>query len=257
MDRTRLHRWRQGHRPAGTLHACPRRKPFQPRPQGQIRSAQSRRKSTKGRHHSHHAKAHRAGKRLASKQSKMGAKTRLIKTDTLVLRSQLLGWRITCTLCGASLAYPGAPGRRSAFGSYHAIALAGERLLHNEAERGVRTWASPAKIAQLLLMRRGTKHSLGEYQPWRYRVLGALIPDLDDAVERQSLQSSAIPILSLHLRPALLAGVAIVGRSGPEMLELLCGQMMGENKARFRSAIEEIISSSTCRSTASSQMQLI
>lgn len=142
----------------------------------------------------------------------------------LVLRSQLLGWRITCTLCGTSLAYPGAPDRRSAFGSYHAVALAGERLLHNEAERGVRTWASPAKIAQLLLMRRGTKHSLEDYQPWRYRVLGALIPDLDDAVERQSLPSSAIPILSLHLRPALLAGVAIVERSGPEMLEMLCGQ---------------------------------
>lgn len=175
----------------------------------------------------------------------------------LVLRSQLLGWRITCTLCGASLAYPGAPGRRSAFGSYHAIALAGERLLHNEAERGVRTWASPAKIARLLLMRRGTKHSLEDYQPWRYRVLGALIPDLDDAVERQNLQSSAIPILSLHLRPALLAGVAIVERSGPEMLEMLCGPMMGENKARFRSAVEGIMSSSTCRSTAASQMQLI
>lgn len=44
MDRTRLHRWRQGHRPAGTLHACPRRKSLQSRPQGHIRLAQSRRK---------------------------------------------------------------------------------------------------------------------------------------------------------------------------------------------------------------------
>ena len=32
--------------------------------------------------------------------------------------------------------------------------LIGERVLNYEAERGVRTWTSPAKIARLLLMRR-------------------------------------------------------------------------------------------------------
>ncbi|MCJ8521762.1 hypothetical protein [Pseudorhizobium tarimense] len=90
----------------------------------------------------------------------------------------------------------------------------------------------------------------------RYRVLGALIPDLDDVVDRRSLPTSSSPILPLHLRPALLAGIAIVERSGPEMLQMLHGQMRGENKARFSSAIEEIINSS-CRSTASSQLQLI
>ncbi|MBW8301617.1 MAG: hypothetical protein K0M60_18630 [Hydrogenophaga sp.] len=87
-------------------------------------------------------------------------------------------------------------------------------------------------------------------------MLGALIPDIDDDVERRSLPTSASPILPLHLRPALLAGIAIVERSGPEMLEMLRGQMMGANKARFSSAVDEIISS-TCRSTASSQLQLI
>lgn len=39
---------------------------------------------------------------------------------------------------------------------------------------------------------------------------------------------------------ALLAGMAIVQHAGPEMLRMLSGHMIGENKARFDSAIEEI-----------------
>lgn len=173
-----------------------------------------------------------------------------------ILRSQLLGWRITCALCGDLLQSPSGVSCASTFGHYSATALIGERLLHDEASRKARTWASPVRIARLLLMRRVKKPRVGDYEPWRYRVLGALIPDLDDVVDRRSLPTSSSPILPLHLRPALLAGIAIVERSGPEMLQMLHGQMRGENKARFSSAIEEIINSS-CRSTASSQLQLI
>ena len=173
-----------------------------------------------------------------------------------ILRSQLLGWRITCVLCGGLLQDPTGNNRPSTFGHYHVTALIGERLLHDEASRKARTWVSPARIAQLLLMRRVKNPTFGNYEPCRYWVLGALIPDLDDVVDRQSLPMSSCPILPLYLRPALLAGIAMVERSGPEMLEMLSSQMMGENKARFRSAIADIISSS-CRSTASSQQQLI
>ncbi|RVH53226.1 hypothetical protein CN212_02600 [Sinorhizobium meliloti] len=96
------------------------------------------------------------------------------------------------------------------------------------------------------------------YEPWRFRVLGAIIPYLDDVVatERRSLPTPANPILPLHLRSALLAGVAIVERAGPEMLQMLRGQMMGQNKARFSSALDEI-TTHTCRSVAPSQLQLI
>ncbi|MFQ6185261.1 hypothetical protein ACLMJV_25390 [Sinorhizobium meliloti] len=87
-------------------------------------------------------------------------------------------------------------------------------------------------------------------------MLGAIIPDLDDVVERRSLPTPASPILPLNLRPALLAGVAIVERAGPEMLKMLRGQMMGQNQARFSSAIDDIMTHA-CRSMASSQMQLI
>ena len=71
-----------------------------------------------------------------------------------VLRSQLLGWRITCTLCGCLLRHSGSHDRRSPFGRYHGTSLIGERLLDDEAERNVQTWTSPAAIARLLLMRR-------------------------------------------------------------------------------------------------------
>ncbi len=77
------------------------------------------------------------------------------KTDPrVVLRSQLLGWRITCTLCSGLLQYPSGRDCPSTFGHYHATALLGERLLHNEAERKARSW-SPVTIARLLLMRPG------------------------------------------------------------------------------------------------------
>lgn len=173
-----------------------------------------------------------------------------------ILRSQLLGWRITCALCGNLLQSPSGANCASTFGHYSATALIGERLLHDEASRKARTWVSPARIAQLLLMRRVKNPTFGNYEPWRYRLLGALIPDLDDVVDRQSLPMSSCPILPLHLRPALLAGIAMVERSGPEMLEMLCRQMRGENKVRFSGAINEIMRR-TLRSTASSQLQLI
>lgn len=173
-----------------------------------------------------------------------------------VLRSQLLGWRITCPLCDGPLRQMDKHVRPSPFARYHRTALIGERLLDDEAERDVRTWTSPAEIARILLMRRVARPFSRGHEPWRFRVLGAIIPDLDDVVERRILPTSASPILPLHLRPALLAGVAIVERAGPEMLRMLRGHMMGGNKVRFSGAIEEIMTH-TCRSMASSQLQLI
>jgi hypothetical protein len=66
-------------------------------------------------------------------------------------------------------------------------------------------------------------------------VLGAIIPQFDDLVAAKpaSLPTSGTPILPLHLRPALLAGVAIVDRAGPGMLPMLQSHTMGGNRARF------------------------
>jgi len=75
-------------------------------------------------------------------------------------------------------------------------------------------------------------------------------------METSELPTPASPILPLCLRPALLAGVAIVQRAGPEMLYMLRGHMMVENKARFGSAIDEIVDRAR-QSRTSSPLHLI
>jgi hypothetical protein len=175
----------------------------------------------------------------------------------VILRSQFLGWRITCPLCGGLLQTVGGSDGSLPFRGYHQAALMGEEMLDNEAEHGTENWMSPGEIARLLLMRRVPK-SLTGYEPAGYRALGVIIPDLDEVMrlEISRLPSPASPILPMHLRPALLAGVAIVQHAGPEMLHMLSGHMMGENKARFDSAIEEI-SDCSRQSLRSSQLHLI
>jgi hypothetical protein len=162
-----------------------------------------------------------------------------------ILRSQLLGWRITCPLCGQAFSDPDGLEVASPFRKYREPALRGERLLDAEAERGTWTWASPVDIARLLLMRRIPKPLPSDEELSRFRVLGAIVPEFDDLVttERDNLPASGNPILPLRLRPALLAGVAIVDRAGPGMLRMLQSHTMGDNRARFG----EIAESSTAR----------
>ena len=96
----------------------------------------------------------------------------------------------------------------SPFCQYRDAALRGEKLLDDEAERGIRTWTSPSDIARLLLMRRVTWPPPREKDLWCFRVLGAIVPDLDHviATEQENLPTPAGPILPLRMRPALLAG---------------------------------------------------
>ena len=175
-----------------------------------------------------------------------------------ILRSQLLGWRITCPLCGEPFSNPDGLEVASPFGKYREAALRGERLLDAEAERDTWTWASPVDIARLLLMRRIPKPLPSEEELWRFRVLGAIVPELDNLVtiERESLPTSGTPILPLRLRPALLAGVAIVDRAGPGMLRLLQSHTMGDNRSRFGEILEKSIAHAR-KPRAFSQWQLI
>ncbi len=175
-----------------------------------------------------------------------------------ILRSQLLGWRITCPLCGSQLRDAGKLELPSPFQQYRGAALRGEKLLDDEAERGIRTWTSTTEIARLLLMRRIPRPIPCEHDLWRFRVLGAIIPDLDHVVaeQQENLPTPAKPILPLPMRPALLAGVAIVERAGPEMLRMLSGHMMGDNRVRFTDAAESMTAPARGWRT-SSQMHLI
>nr|WP_245410703.1 hypothetical protein [Notoacmeibacter marinus] len=78
---------------------------------------------------------------------------------------------------------------------------------------------------------------------WRYRLLGAIVPDLDDILAKETAFpfSPKHPILPLHIRPALLAGVAIIDRAGPPMLKMLQGHMMRDNKNRFVMATDNLV----------------
>jgi hypothetical protein len=135
----------------------------------------------------------------------------------VILRSQFLGWRITCPLCGGTLQTIGGRDGPTPFAGYHHAALMGEETLESEAEHGVQNWVSPSEIARLLVMRRVPK-SLPGYEPSGYRVLGVIIPDLDEVMqmENSKLPSPASPIVPMYLRPALLAGVAIAQNAGPK-----------------------------------------
>jgi hypothetical protein len=109
------------------------------------------------------------------------------------------------------------------FCSYWSAALRGEELLDAEAESRHQPWASPIDIARLLLMRSNPKTVRPEKRNSSPRILGVILPELETVVAKSgtSLPSPDKPILPLNLRPALLAGIAIVERAGPAILEML------------------------------------
>ncbi|WP_425416331.1 TniQ family protein [Oricola indica] len=173
-------------------------------------------------------------------------------------RSHLVGWRLTCPACGDLFRDTDGRELPSPFRQYRDAAIRGEQLLDDEAERGIATWTSPSEIARLLLMRRIPRPIPRESDLWRFRVLGAIIPDLDGivAAEQENLPTPASPILRLHMRPALLAGIAIVERAGPEMLRMLRRHMMGDNRVQFTDTTERMIAQAQ-RPRPSQQLQLI
>lgn len=140
-----------------------------------------------------------------------------------ILRSQLQGWRITCPHCGQPFQDSAQSDRCHPFDQYHAAALRAEKLLDDDAERGIESWTSPLELARLLLMRRVPWPLPRDAELWRYRALGVVIPDLDDVLAREKSfpPSPKHPTVLLRIRRALLAGVAIVERAGLEMLQML------------------------------------
>ncbi|RUV41294.1 hypothetical protein EOD29_24350 [Mesorhizobium sp. M1A.T.Ca.IN.004.03.1.1] len=174
------------------------------------------------------------------------------------LRSQLLGWRIICPLCGGPLHDSDEHEIPSPFCNYRSAALHGERLIDDEAEQGVRAWASPLDIVRLLLMRRDPKTLGPEKRIGGARMLGIIVPEFDAAAVEwgKPLPSAANPILPLNLRPGLLAGVAIVERAGPAMLEMLHARTIGENRTRFGIVVDYLLAQNPLPS-GSQQLWLI
>lgn len=161
-----------------------------------------------------------------------------------IRRSQLQGWRITCPICGDRFRGGAGPNFVSALAPYRDAALDGENLLQHEAESGTSSWGSPLELARLLLIRRISWPLPREKDLWRYRVLGALIPEFDAILAQLTSfhHSPKHPILPLHIRPALLAGVAMVQRSGPEMLRMLQRHTFGPTRDKFIQATDHLVS---------------
>ncbi|WP_281932743.1 TniQ family protein [Methylocystis iwaonis] len=151
-----------------------------------------------------------------------------------VRRSQLLGWRITCSQCGSSLSANEGNAIASPINSYWTEALNGQRLINDEAEHGVQSWAPPLELARLLLMQRDPRTTHLK-RSGSFRLLGLIVPETDSVVvaSQVSLPSPASPILPLCVRTALLAGVSIVDREGPAMLGWLQSKTIGQNRTRF------------------------
>ncbi len=159
------------------------------------------------------------------------------------LRSQLQGWRITCPHCGRPFQDIAQGDDGHPFDQYHATALRGEKLLDDDAERGIQTWTSPLELARLLLMRRVPWPFPQNAKLWRYRLLGVIIPEFDDIIAGAGSfpPSPRHPIVPLQMRPALLAGLAIVERAGPEMLKMLQTHTFGHNRSRFIEATDHLV----------------
>jgi hypothetical protein len=179
--------------------------------------------------------------------------------DTMaVTRTQVLGWRLCCSSCGSPLQGRDAREHPSPFCSYWSAALRGEELLDAEAESGIHPWASPIDIARLLLMRRNPKTVRPEMRNSSQRILGVILPELEAVVANSwtSLPSPANLILPLNLRPALLAGIAIVERAGPAILEMLHAHTLGENRAHFGKLADHMLAQNRT-SADPQQLQLI
>ncbi|MEP3329783.1 TniQ family protein [Sedimentitalea sp.] len=161
-----------------------------------------------------------------------------------IRRSQLQGWRITCPICGDWLHDGTRADDSKALAPYRDAALQGEKLLNDEAEGGTPSWGSPMELARLLLIRRISWPLPREDDLWRYRVLGVLIPEFDAILATLTSfhHSPKHPILPLHVRHALLAGVAIVHRSGPEMLRMLQWHTFGPTRNKFIQATDHLVS---------------
>jgi len=160
-----------------------------------------------------------------------------------IRRSQLLGWRLTCPQCGSPFIDNEKRSIPSPFAAHWTDALNGQRLIDDEAERGVRAWASPTELARLLLMRRDPRTTHLKCSG-SFRLLGVVVPETDAVVvdSQVSLPSPASPILPFWLRPALLAGVSIVERQGPAILAWLQSKTIGQNRTRFSELASNMLS---------------
>src|SRR5271166_256992 len=93
----------------------------------------------------------------------------------------------------------------------------------------------PVDLLRLVLIRRDPKPIDPDHWIETPKVLGLIIRGFDRLVAATGtiIPPADRPILPLSLRPALLAGIAIVERSGPRIIAELHGRTIGAYYAHF------------------------
>jgi len=167
-----------------------------------------------------------------------------------VLRSWHQAWRIVCPVCANPLSAAGqGSGAERGDGPPSLVhpndALNGERLLENYSERGVQTWVSPIDLLRLLLIRRDPKPIDPDHWIETPKILDLVVPGFDRLVAETgaTIPTADRPILPLSLRPTLLAGVAILERSGPKSIVELHSRTIGPHHAYFGKIVADILTS--------------
>ena len=180
--------------------------------------------------------------------SACATKNKSADANAAILRSWLQAWRITCPVCGYQMSVVGQGSATNSGESLPSLAsseeaLGGERLLDDYAERGAQTWASPIDLLRLLLIRRDPKPIDPDHWIETPKVLDLVVPGFDRQAETAGtpIPSGDRPILPLALRPALLARIAIVERSGPEIIAKLHARTIGASHVHFGTIAARIL----------------
>jgi hypothetical protein len=100
-------------------------------------------------------------------------------------------------------------------------------------------------LLRLLLIRRDSKPIDPEHWIETPKVLDLVVPGIDrlTAAHGATIPPANKPILLPSLRPTLLAGVAIVERSGPKIIAELPGRTIGAYHAHFGAIAAGIVAS--------------
>lgn len=138
-----------------------------------------------------------------------------------VLKSWHEGWRITCPVCGSPLSEGARPRSgddtirdASPFSKNWKAAIDGEEIVNRHLNGGATPLASPVAMMRLLLIL-SCRHADATVEGYRKSwLLNEIVPGFNAEALRvsPSISKGATAVVPLHLRIALLAGLAIAAR---------------------------------------------
>ena len=150
--------------------------------------------------------------------------------SSAVLKSWLEGWRITCPLCGSPLSEGTRPRSgsdtildSSPFSKDWNRAIEGEQIVTHHLRGETGSLASPIAMMRLLLILSWRREQITEDGYRKGWLLNEIVPGFDAEALRikPSISKGATALVPLHLRVALLTGLAIAAKEVAETLHTL------------------------------------